>query len=299
MDLDTYIITVFDRLDNACKSVLRHQPGQRLRQRGPAPTLADSEVLTMEVVSSFLGHTEEKAVYDYFRRQYSHFFPGLRKIDRSTFVRQMANLSQLKEAVWQWLLDREADDPPYVIVDSLPLPVCRFARAYRCERFWGEADYGKDGVARQTYYGFRLHALVGSDGLIRTVGLTPASTDEKAALEAMTQGKVGCVLGDRNYWSPQRQAQWAERGVKVIAPFKHKKTDPNRRQSAALSRLRYRIETVFSQLTERFKVKVVRAKDRWHFTSRLLRSVLSHTVSLLIYRSLGKTDLKLANLLSH
>jgi hypothetical protein len=38
------------------------------------------------------------------------------------------------------------DDPTFAILDRLPLPVCQFARAYRCRcrRFRGEAASDKD-----------------------------------------------------------------------------------------------------------------------------------------------------------
>ena len=52
MDLDDFIITVFCFVDDALKQCL---DGERLRRRGPSPTLADSEVLTMEVVGEYLG----------------------------------------------------------------------------------------------------------------------------------------------------------------------------------------------------------------------------------------------------
>ncbi|MBW3623592.1 MAG: IS982 family transposase [Armatimonadetes bacterium] len=295
MDLDTFIITVFDRLEDTIPLALAGQP---LRKRGPAPTLTDSEVLTIETVGAFLGLEEETEIYAYFRRHYTHFFPGIQKIDRSTFVRQIAHLWKLKEAVWQYLLDRATPLPAYVIADSLPVPVCRFARAPRCVRFRGQADYGHDWVDRNTFYGFRLHALIDPEGFIRCMYLTPADTDEKDALEDMTEGKCGRVLGDRNYWAPKRTAGWVEKGVKVIAPFKHKSRDPHPRWSAFLSGLRYRIETVYSQFTQRFKVKEVKARDTWHLASRLLRCVLSHTLSLLIYRENGGKDLQLAILLS-
>jgi len=61
-----------------------------------------------------------------------------------------------------------------------------------------------------------------------------------------------------------------------------------------LSRFRYRIDTVFSQLTERFSIKRVWAKDLWHLTARLLRKVLSHTVAFLLNH---RQPLQLFNLL--
>ena len=74
MDLDTLIIAVFCRMDDTLKAVLQ---GKRLRQRGPAPVLSDSEVLTMEAVGEYLGLSEDTALYRYFRQHYGHFFPGL------------------------------------------------------------------------------------------------------------------------------------------------------------------------------------------------------------------------------
>jgi len=297
MSLDELIITVFYRVDEAVKRVVEGLPGQRLRKSGPVPLLSDSEVLTLEVVGAFLKLPEDQGIYDYFRRHYAHFFPALPKVHRTTFVRQAANLWKLKELVWQALLEQEAE-PEYVIVDSLPLPVCRFARAPYCERFRGEAAFGKDWVARQTFYGFRLHALVDPNGLIQSVCLAPADEAEGDALEEMTDGKAGRVLGDRNYWEPQRQARLRERGIRVIAPYKHKTRDPNPDWSRALSPLRYRIETVFGQLTDRYQVKRVWAKKRWQLISRLLRCVLSHTLMFLINRSLGGSPLQFAQLLN-
>lgn len=59
MHRDELIITVFTLIDDLLPIVTG---GQRLRQRGPQPTLADSEVLTIEAVGSFLGFTQDRAV---------------------------------------------------------------------------------------------------------------------------------------------------------------------------------------------------------------------------------------------
>jgi hypothetical protein len=64
-----------------------------------------------------------------------------------------------------------------------------------------------------------------------------------------------------------------------------------------LSRFRYRIDTVFSQLTGRYCVKKVWARDLWHLTSRLVRKVLSHTVAFLLNHRTGNPPLQLEKLL--
>jgi hypothetical protein len=48
----------------------RRLAGRRLRQRGRTPTLADSEVLTIECVGEFLGIDTDKGLYDHFRRHW-------------------------------------------------------------------------------------------------------------------------------------------------------------------------------------------------------------------------------------
>lgn len=65
MDLDEFIVATYCLIDEAIPLVLA---GRRLRQRGPAPILADSEVVTMEVVGEFLGYDQDQAIFQYFRR---------------------------------------------------------------------------------------------------------------------------------------------------------------------------------------------------------------------------------------
>jgi hypothetical protein len=58
VDLETCIVATYCLIDEALATVLA---GQRLRQRGPQPILADSEVLTIEVVGEFLGLDQDLA----------------------------------------------------------------------------------------------------------------------------------------------------------------------------------------------------------------------------------------------
>jgi hypothetical protein len=179
----------------------------------------------------------------------------------------------------------------------MPLPACLFARAYRCRRFRGEAAFGKDTLLKQTFYGFRMHVRVAWPGLITRFSLAPANAHELSVLPEITQGTSGLIVGDRNYHSPKTSEELVRMGVELLAPYSSKKLDPNPKRSAFLSRLRYRIDTVFSQLTGRYSVKRVWARDLWHLASRLLRKVLSHTVAFLLNHHSGNQPLKLSKLL--
>ena len=291
MDLSTFIVAVFCLIDDRIEGL------GRLRERGPAPTLHDSEVLTIEVVGEFLGLDEDAELFAYFRRHYAHFFPNLRSVHRTTFARQAANLWKAKELLWQELLTRVPHDPAFAICDSMPLPACLFARAHRCRRFKGEAAFGKDTLIRQTFYGFRVHARISWPGVITRFSVAPANAHELSVLPEIVEGTSGLIVGDRNYHSPKTGEELAGMGVELLAPYSSKKRDPAPKRSAFLGRLRYRIDTVFSQLTERYSVKKVWARDLWHLTSRLLRKVLSHTVAVLLNHRSGNPPLQLSKLL--
>src|SRR5207248_10435520 len=81
----------------------------------------------------------------------------LRKVGRTSFARQAANLWALKQAVHRRLADRLSAGHEVWLIDSFPLPACQFARATFCVRFAGEADYGYDHCIKRTFYGFRVH----------------------------------------------------------------------------------------------------------------------------------------------
>jgi hypothetical protein len=295
MDLDDFIIAVFCVVDEAIPRALN---GQRLRERGPQPVLADSEVITMEVVGEYLGLEQDSALFAYFRRHYAHFFPALRTLHRTTFVRQAANLWRLKERLWQAVVERVPHDPTFAIIDSFPLPACQFARAYRCRRFRGEAAFGKDTLVRQTFYGLRVHVRLEWPGVITRFCVAPANVHELAVVPALAEQTAGTLVGDRNYWSPSTTTEWQRQGVELLAPYRSAKRDPHPRWSARLSRVRYRIDTVFGQLVDRCAVKRVWARDRWHLCSRLLRKVLMHTLAVLLNVDLGNPPLQLAHVVA-
>ena len=86
-------------------------------------------------------------------------------------------------------------------------------------------------------------------------------------------------------------------GVELLAPYSSKKRDLTPKRSVLLSRFRYRIDTVFSQLVGRYSLKRVWACDLWHLMSRLLRKVLSRTVAFLLNHQMGNPPLQLSKLL--
>jgi hypothetical protein len=295
MDPETFITVVFCLVDDFVRDLCH---GRRLRQRGPAPVLADSEVLTVEIAGEFLGLDTDCGLYAHFRHHFGHLFPGLRTVHRTTFLRQAANLWAVKHALWQHLTTGTRRDAAIVLIDSLPVPVCRFARAHRCRSFRGLAAFGYDPLAHQTYYGLRLHLRVTWPGVITAAVLAPANEADRAVAPQLLAGLAGWALGDGGYWSPSLRAELAPAGLKLIAPPPRTKAGAGPvRWPAKLVQTRRRIETVLSQLAERCHAKRVRARDEWHLAARWLRKLASHTMAVLLCQRAGFAALAFGNIL--
>lgn len=292
MDITTFVITIYCFVDDWLKD-------KRLRQRGPQPTLSDSEVLTIEVVGAFLGIEHESQLYWYFRQHWGEWFPALCQVHRTTFTRQMANLWRVKEQLWQALLEQVLYDHKLALVDSFPVPVCRFARAYRCRRLRGLAAFGYDDPAKQTFYGLRAHVRVCYPGVLVGLQLAPANLHDSHFVEDLTANTSGIVLADRNYWSPPLTERLAQQGIQLSTPYKSAKRQP-KPYPFQLTNLRRRIETVIGQLTERFHAKRIWARDMWHLSSRWLRMLLSHTFAVYCCQQVGlRSPLAFAQLLKN
>ena len=169
----------------------------------------------------------------------------------------MANLWVAKERSWRTLLGRIDFDPRISLVDSFPVAVCRFARAYRCRLLPEVSAFGYDEMAKQTFYGFlRAHLRICWPGVIVGVSLAPADAHELWVAEELLEGAEGWALGDRNYRSPRLSERLDEQGLELLAPYKSKKREKEP-WPRWLVQKRRRIETVFSQLVERYRAKKV------------------------------------------
>lgn len=298
MDLEEFTIAVYCLIDDLVHESQSDPAWRRVRRRGPAPLLADAEVLTMEAVGEFLGLDQDVAIYHYFRREHPDFFPALNRVHRTTFARQAANLWAVKERVWQLLLARVPHDRTLSCVDSVPVPVCRFGRAYACSRFRGLAAFGRDTGSKATFYGLRTHLRIELPGVVAALQMAPANVHDRDMVPELVEGTEGLVLGDRNYWDPKLTAELIPAGIALLAPFKKRASDPDPISSKRLTRVRWRIETVASQLVERYHLKRVWARDAWHLTSRVLRKVLSHTIAVHLCLERGHPPLSFARLLA-
>lgn len=295
--VEEFIIRTFCLIDDELKAVVG---GATLRGRGFAPKLSDAEVLTIEVAGEILGNNSDAEIWAYFRRHWLSLFPALGS--RTTFTRQAANLWALKQMLHARLLARlHLERFRLFLVDGFPIPVCAFCRAPQAKCFRGEARIGRCSSKKQWYYGFKGELVVSGSGVI--VGWTagPANADEREMIWEVTEGIRGLLLGDKGYIDrPLSQQLEAERGVRLEpvrlrSNMKETRPEPRLREMVAAREM---VETVIGQLTERFEIGRIRARDLWHLTSKLSRKILAHTIAVLMCRETNDNSLRFARLIA-
>lgn len=295
MPLEEFIITVFCWVETVLADVTA---GVKLRTRGFAPRLSDSEVITLEIVGEVLGHDGDEAIWTYFKRHWAAWFPGLG--DRSTFVRQAANLWRIKQLLHEYLVAAlGARAAAGYIIDGFPIVVCKLARAGRSQVLKAEADYGYCAAKREYYYGLKTHLLIDLRGVAVGLTVTAANVDERDAAYDVLRASEGLVLGDKGYIRPQFKADCEALGIDLQTPVRQNMKERRPRWwLKLLQRVRKRIETVIGQLEQRFGLAKTRARDAWHLTNQVTRKLLAHTVGVWLNLRQGREPLDLDGLLA-
>ncbi len=292
MNLNDFIVNIFCETDDFMKKYL---PERTLRSRGPMPQMADSEVLTMEIIGEMLGFDTDKEIFRFFKRFYQHYFPKLSC--RVTFSRQSAKLWAVKQRLFKHIAERFRDT--ILVLDSFPMAICRFARARGSKLFKGIANYGKK-LGNQTFYGFRLHVKINSIGMIQSFDLTAANVHDIRMVEELTEADRGLLLADRAYLSqPLKQQLLEHQGLELSVPTKYgEPTQLSPKQLRSRKRIRRLIETVGNQLINNLHMKKVWARDLWHLTNRICRKILAHTFCVLFCLREGIKPLSFSELIT-
>lgn len=171
----------------------------------------------------------------------------------------------------------------FFCIDSKPIEVCRLARSKRC--CMGRKDFEKapsigycasQGVY---YYGYKLHAVCGLSGVVHSFDLTKASVHDIRFLKDVKADYSNCTLiGDKGYISAQVQLDLFETAnIRLEVPYRgnQKECKP---VFPAFAKARKRIETVFSQLCDRFMIIRNYAKDTDGLFARIIGKISALTI---------------------
>lgn len=141
------------------------------------------------------------------------------------------------------------------------------------------------------FYGFQGHLLISLTGAITSFSLTTANVDEREALWELLRCIRGLIIGDKGYISAPLHEELISDGIDLQTDLRENmKDDRDPGFVKLLVSVRRQIETVIGQLSERFHIERVRARDLRHITSRLYRKLLGHTVALFINHLHGSEE---------
>jgi len=289
-DLATTIFVILDDLYHATAPM----EIQRRKNKDTA-VMSDSEVLAIGVLGDMLEIDSENALVSFVKKNLKSLFP--RMCERSRFNRLRRNLSSVTEQIWlklNGLMAWTEDD--LRIIDSFPLQVCAFGRAgFRKSRFCGEeAGYGYCASKKETFFGYRVHAMCTQNGYITDFLITPAATDDRTAVWELVENyhRHLALVGDKGYISPiLARDLMTEKAIQLFALKKNnaKNQDPKWLRRAVF-KIRRRIETSFSQLARQFRAESTLAKAFWGLRTRLVSKFLAFNLGFFINSICGRQD---------
>lgn len=275
---EDFILLVYTIIDDLYHQFVPTSVSQR--RNVDTAKMSDSEIITLSICGELAGIDSENAWYSFVKRNYRHLFPRL--CSRTRFNRTRRALLQVTELLRQKLTHSfPIPTSRYFVIDSFPLPVCKFGRARYCRSFRVDgANYGKCPSKKETYFGFKVHALITIEGYITAFEITPASVDDREGLRDFAENHLCLtVLGDKGYTGEQLWEDMQEKGICLMSlkPSNHKINWPKEVRQV-IFRFRRRIETVFSQLSEQLNAEKVLAKSFRGLCTRLQNKILGHNL---------------------
>jgi len=159
---EDFILLIFVLTDDFYKSVA--PDSVKFRSNIEKALLSDSEIITIAICGELIGIDSEKAWLNFVKRNLRHLFPKM--CDRTR-----RNLLQVMNLIFAEIASYLKDK--FLIADSFPLEVCKFGRAHFCKAFKFEgAKYGYCASKKQTYFGYKVHALTTVDGAVMIFEIT-------------------------------------------------------------------------------------------------------------------------------
>jgi hypothetical protein len=260
---------------------------------GPEPLCSHSEVMAMSLIGECRGWQKETEMLSHWRA-YPDLFPHIP--ERSRFNRRRRNLMAAFNCVRQVVLHTlDLAHDRQCVIDSLPVPVVHFHLVPSSTGDWDThgARFGKVPTKKQTIYGYKLHVLIGLNGLILDFILAPANeSDSTVGYELLEEHTDLDVIGDKAFISAAKQSALAEHNrIHVLTlPKRNQRQQVSATTKHLLNSARQIVETVNGQLTEQFNVETNHAHSFWGLCTRLQTKLAAHTLCIYLNRLLGNHD---------
>jgi len=240
--------------------------------------MSDLEVVALSLTAEFMSIDSENAL---FKLVTTNEISNL--IDRSQFNKRRRKLFLFSEVIRTNLASFFLNFEDYFIVDSMPLEICKFSRHNRVkickDEFETAPSKGFCASQNNWFYGYKLHGVCSVSGVFHSLDITKAEVHDIHFLKNIKQQMSDCVvLGDRGYLSQSIQLDLFQTvNIKLETPKRANQKD-YKPQPYIFRKSRKRIETLFSQLCDQFKIRNNYAKTFEGFKTRILAKITALTL---------------------
>ena len=245
---------------------------------GRKSKMSDIEVVALSLTSEYMSIDSENSL---FKQIKPSEIPNL--IERSQFNKRRRKLFFFLNKIRLKLASSFIEFEKYFIVDSMPLEICKFSRHNRIkickDEFETAPSKGFCASQNNWFYGYKLHGVCSVNGIFHSLEITKAEVHDVHFLKNIKQQMSDCVLlGDRGYLSESIQLDlFRTVNIKLETPMRmnQKQYKP---QPYIFRKSRKRIETLFSQLCDQFRIRNNYAKTFEGFKTRILAKITALTL---------------------
>jgi hypothetical protein len=235
---DKVIVTVYVVID-ALMEELGHESHRQA-------VVSDAEILTVAVVAAlYFRNHQERALQVMIGMGYL-----AKRISISRFNRRVHQLADWLDLGLVKLGELFARGEAFVL-DSMPLPVCKRVRAWRCRKVRGVEYCGYCAAKKEKFFGWRLHLVCTPDGLPVAFEIIPGAFHDLTPIHELTVAlpEGACVYTDKGYnAADDERSILMETGVRLVPIRKSNMTPHPWADEFDLRLYRRSIETRNSQL---------------------------------------------------
>jgi hypothetical protein len=278
------LYTKFVKILGICKQFSNNLVNEQgnIPRRGPVPRFSDLEIVALSLAAEAESIDSEKWLFEYKLREYRDRIPNL--ISRRQFNDRRKKTAGLCEEIRKRLAQRMDGGEDFFFVDSKPVEVCRTARGKRCRMgrtgdFSRAPDFGFCASQNTYYFGYKLHAICGLNGVIHSYDLSKASVHDLNYMKDVKLTYHNCsIYGDKGYIGADVQLDLFQTAhIRLECPYRLNQKDWNP-TFIPFAKARKRIETLFSQLADQFMVIRNYAKMTNGLFARIISKISALTV---------------------
>lgn len=294
--IEDLFLLVFCHIDDLYQALVPQFVKQRSQHH--RIELADSEVITLSIMQEALSMDSEDSFFRFVRKNYLHLFPRLTSRDR--YNRRRRALTEVSLLLFRHIAMFFKRRAQHLIVDSAPVETASFVRSQSARRSMPEAAYGFIPSKKRHFFGFRLHALVSDEGGFIDFVLSPADVDERTVARELLRPYAGhYILGDNGYSGQPMLIASARAGYRLWTSPRQSQRPKSRQEARWRRWLRSKrdlVETVFSMLSDQFKLETTRALSLLGLKARMASKLLAFNLSLWLNHQLGRNLLSVKSL---